>query len=80
MSKFSADLLVRQGRLIDPANGTDALGDILIRQGKIVQSGPSLPTPPNVPVLMATGLVVAPGFIDIHTHLREPGGRTQGNH
>ena len=74
MSNFSADLLVRQGRLIDPANGTDALGDILIRRGKIVQSGPSLPIPPDVPVLTATGLVVAPGFIDIHTHLREPGG------
>ncbi len=73
MSKFSADLLVHQGRLIDPANGTDALGDILIRQGKIVQSAPNLPTPPNVPVLRAAGLVVAPGFIDIHTHLREPG-------
>ena len=66
-------MLVRQGRLIDPANGTDALGDILIRQGKIVQSAPSLSAPPDVPVLTATGLVVAPGFIDIHTHLREPG-------
>ena len=73
MSKFSADLLVRQGRLIDPANGTDALGDILIRQGEIVESAPSLPAPPDVPVLMAAGLVVTPGFIDIHTHLREPG-------
>ena len=73
MSKFSADLLVRQGRLIDPANGTDALGDILIHRGKIVQSAPSLPASPDVPVLTANGLVVAPGFIDIHTHLREPG-------
>ena len=73
MAKFSADLLVRRGRLIDPANGTDALGDILIRQGKIVQAAPRLTAPPDVPVLTATGLVVAPGFIDAHTHLREPG-------
>ena len=73
MAKFSADLLVRRGRLIDPANGTDALGDLLIRAGKIVQAAPRLTAPPDVPVLTATGLVVAPGFIDVHTHLREPG-------
>lgn len=73
MAKFSADLLVRRGRLIDPANGTDALGDLLIRKGKIVQAAPRLSAPPDVPVLTSTGLVVAPGFIDVHTHLREPG-------
>lgn len=73
MAKFLADLLVRRGRLIDPANGTDALGDLLIREGKIVQLAPRLTAPPDVPILTATGLVVAPGFIDVHTHLREPG-------
>ena len=73
MVEHSADLLVRQGRIIDPASKTDAQGDILICRGRIAQSGPDLQAPPGTPVLEARGLVVAPGFIDVHTHLREPG-------
>ena len=73
MVEHTADLLVRQGRIIDPASKTDAQGDILICRGRIAQSGPDLQAPPGTPVLEARGLVVAPGFIDVHTHLREPG-------
>ena len=73
MPQFSADLLVRQGRLIDPISRTDTIGDLLIRDGNIAQMAPHIEAPQNIPVLTATNLVVAPGFIDIHTHLREPG-------
>ncbi len=65
------DLLVRGGRLIDPANGVDGTLDVLIRDGRVaaVAAEPAA----NAPVFDATGLVVAPGFVDLHTHLREPG-------
>lgn len=65
-------LLIKNGRVIDPASGTDDTLDILIERGKIVDiktkidgDGPK--------IIDASRLVVAPGFIDIHTHLREPG-------
>lgn len=66
-------LLVRNGRVIDPAQGLDELLDILIEDGKIVEVGLKLGRNDEVPELDASGLIVAPGFIDLHTHLREPG-------
>jgi len=66
-------LLIRNGRVIDPANGVDAGADVLIADGSIQRVGPSLLAPANVEILDATGKVVCPGFIDIHVHLREPG-------
>jgi dihydroorotase len=65
------DLLVRNGRLIDPARKTDTVTDVVIRDGKIQSIGAASVS--GIPVFDATGLVVAPGFFDIHVHLREPG-------
>src|SRR5262245_27898001 len=65
--------LIRNGRVLDPANDQDAVADILIDGGVIKQVGPSLTAADGVEVIDASGKVVCPGFIDIHTHLREPG-------
>ena len=66
-------LLIRHGRVVDPASSVDAVQDVLITDGVIERVGPRLPVPPGADVLDATGRVVCPGFIDIHVHLREPG-------
>jgi dihydroorotase len=65
-------LLLKGGRVIDPAQGLDATLDIMIAEGTIEEVGPRVP-PRGAQVLEMKGLVVCPGFIDIHTHLREPG-------
>ena len=65
-------LLIRGGRVIDPAARLDARVDVLVENGRISQIGDGLKAK-NAEVFDATGLVVTPGFIDIHTHLREPG-------
>lgn len=67
-------ILITGGRIIDPANKTDAVGNILIESGKITQVGPGKLTPgEGCTTIDAAGLIVCPGFIDLHTHLREPG-------
>jgi len=66
-------LLVKGGRVIDPANGLDAVQDLLIADGKIAKLGPGLAAPAGAEIVDAQGKVVCPGFIDIHVHLREPG-------
>ncbi len=66
------DLLIRGGRAIDPASGLDALRDVLVRDGVIAAIGEHL-DPGDAEILDASGAVVAPGFIDMHVHLREPG-------
>ncbi|HEY7366795.1 MAG TPA: dihydroorotase [Methylomirabilota bacterium] len=66
-------LLIRNGRVIDPANQLDATADVLIDGDVIKQIGPHLAADEGTEVIDATGRVVCPGFIDIHTHLREPG-------
>ncbi len=71
----AAPLLIKAGRLIDPATGTDSTLDVAIgADGRIVAIGPELPEPPGSLTIDASGLIVAPGLIDPHVHLREPGG------
>jgi dihydroorotase len=66
-------LLLRGGRVIDPAQQRDETADVLLRDGRVVDVGPSLGTPDDARVIDAAGLVVVPGLIDLHVHLREPG-------
>ena len=67
------NLLITNGRVLDPAAGVDEVQDLLITEGRIARSGKGLKSPADVRTVDATGKVVCPGFIDIHTHLREPG-------
>jgi dihydroorotase len=68
-------LAIRGGHLIDPAAGVDALKDVLLKDGRVAEiAGPGkLKLPDGVEFLDATGFTVAPGLVDIHVHLREPG-------
>jgi len=68
-------LLIQGGRIIDPSQGIDEYASLLIAEGKISWSGKGEATPPqlNCDVLHADGLIVCPGFIDFHCHLRQPG-------
>src|SRR5438874_4473069 len=68
-------LVIKNGRVIDPATNTDAPRDILIdgdKVAEVAQPG-SLHAVPGAEVFDAAGLIVAPGFSDLHSHLREPG-------
>ena len=65
-------ILVKGGRVIDPASGTDAVADVLIDGDRIARIGQAI-SAPDAEILNAAGAVVAPGFIDLHCHLREPG-------
>jgi dihydroorotase len=65
-------LLIENGRVVDPASRLDGIADVLIENDRIVGVGPQL-TAAGAERFDASGLVVAPGFIDMHVHLREPG-------
>lgn len=65
--------LIRAGHVIDPSCGRDELCDLLIENGVIAAIGVDLPAENVDEIIDAPGLVVAPGLVDIHTHLREPG-------
>ena len=67
-----ASLLVKCGRVIDPAQDLDRISDVLLEEGRVSRIAPGLQVPES-PVLDASGLIVSPGLIDIHVHLREPG-------
>jgi len=65
-------IVIRGGRVLDPACDRDETADVLIEAGRITAVGPSLDAA-DAEVVDATGCWVAPGFVDLHTHLREPG-------
>jgi dihydroorotase len=76
MTTTSHPLLITNGHIIDPANGIDRVGDVYISDGKIARvdvEGTARHHDESIEVIDASGLVVAPGLIDIHVHLREPG-------
>jgi dihydroorotase len=74
MSEFKS-LLIKGGRTIDPSQGIDEAADLLITEGKIswLGQGEPRPTQRDYDVLDGRGLIVSPGFIDLHCHLRQPG-------
>jgi len=69
---MSSRLLLKGGRLLDPASGVDEPRNVLLVDGRVAASAPDL-EPQGAEVLDVAGLVVCPGFIDLHVHLREPG-------
>ena len=65
-------MLVKGGRIIDPSQRMDRTGDVLIEDGRVSSIGEAL-SGDGAEVFDASGLIVSPGFIDLHVHLREPG-------
>ncbi len=72
MAKITHSLLIKGGRVIDPANGIDATSDVLIVDDHIAAVHPSVEIEAHE-TIDATGKIVVPGLIDMHVHLREPG-------
>ncbi|HXL34433.1 MAG TPA: dihydroorotase [Gemmatimonadales bacterium] len=66
-------LLLKGGRVIDPSRGFDQVADVLMQDGKIAAVGTGLGAPDGAEVRDVRGTVVAPGLVDVHVHLREPG-------
>ena len=67
------DLLIQGGRVIDPSQGLDDTLDLLVADGVVKELGQGLIPPAGVRIIHATGLIVTPGLIDMHVHLRDPG-------
>jgi dihydroorotase len=70
-----SDILILNGRVVDPANGLDAERDVLLRHGRVaaVEMPGELRAVRGKEIIDAKGMVVAPGLVDVHVHLREPG-------
>ena len=63
------DFLIKRGRVVDPRNGLDAVRDVAIKDGRIAAVAPDIPAARALKAVDASGLVVAPGLIDIHVHV-----------
>ena len=70
---MTAPLLLTGGRLVDPSQNLDTVGDLLLIDGKVAAVGGTIAGPDGARKVDCAGLVVAPGMIDVHVHLREPG-------
>ncbi len=68
-----ASLLIKGGRVVDPSQGVDGQYDILIENGRVVKIEKNISETEATEVLDVDGLIVSPGFIDLHSHLRDPG-------
>jgi dihydroorotase len=74
MATDSHSLLLKGGRVIDPTQKLDAATNVLVVDGVVAEIGQNARGPEHTHVLDATGMIVCPGLIDVHVHLREPGG------
>lgn len=72
-ARLVMNLLIKGGRVIDPSRQIDATMDILVVDGKINELGKGLQAKKDCEIINAEGLLVAPGLIDMHVHLRDPG-------
>lgn len=70
---MSEQILIKNGRVIDPSNNIDTIMDVLIEGAQIVKTEPGISPPKGARIIDATDKLVSPGFIDLHCHLREPG-------
>jgi len=70
---MSRKIVLRGGRVVDPSQGLDAKLDVALAGGKVVEVGKSVEAPEGAREIDCKGLVVTPGLIDVHVHLREPG-------
>lgn len=70
---MGGSILIRGGRIIDPAQEIDEIGNVAVADGRITAIGKNAPNSADT-IIDAAGLIVAPGLIDMHVHLREPGG------
>lgn len=70
---MSGKILLRGGRVVDPSQKLDAVRDVLLVDGTVAVVGQGTTAPEDARVLECAGLVVTPGLIDVHVHLREPG-------
>src|SRR5437762_2451898 len=66
-------VLLSGGTLVDPSQNLNEVGDLLVADGEIAAAGRSIEAPDEAEVIDCDGLIVSPGFIDVHCHLREPG-------
>ncbi|MEM1424299.1 MAG: dihydroorotase [Planctomycetota bacterium] len=71
---MNTSMLITGARVVDPANARDEHADVLITDGVIERIAPGIAPPGGVRTIDASGLTIAPAFVEIHAHLREPGG------